>query len=490
MKKMLYLLLIAIGFATLVSCHGPMNMDNDILYFQIQGDFYFERGENSFLGVEEHPSSYFGLSSSTASYSNIRRMINNGVVNIPANAVKIEEMVNYFSYKYNKPIIDDLALSAEIYDSPWNANNKIVSIGIKTKEIDFSNKKTSNIVLLIDVSGSMAPNNKLPLLQESLKEFVATLDNQDTVSIVTYASGTNVVLEGAFGYEKAKINAVIEDLSASGSTHGSQGIQVAYELAKKYFVNDGHNRVIIGTDGDFNVGISSISGLEDFISEKRDEEKIYLSVLGFGYGNLRDDKLETLANAGNGTYAYIDTLTEAKKVLVEEMGGTLNIVAKDAKAKVEFNPEYVSSYRLLGYENRLFTEDSYNDAKTDSGEIGAGHTATAVYEIVLAETSSEEKSDKWLNVEVAYKDPESDEGKLAKLDVGLNNKLSSNEEDKVFIAAVIEFALILKGSQYKSDANLTNIINRIENLSSLNDDAYKREFLELVIKYQTNLNQK
>src|SRR5690606_194249 len=312
-----------------------------------------------------------------------RRKINNGVTNIPQGAVKIEEMVNYFSYDYEAPTDAALKVSAGMVDAPWNTNNKLVTIGVKAKEIDLTNKKPSNIVLLLDVSGSMVHETKLPLLQSAFKLFVESLDDNDVISIVTYASRDEVLLNGASGFEKTKIMAVIEDLEAGGSTAGAKGIQTAYEIAKENFIPNGHNRIIIGTDGDFNVGISSFSQLKSFISEKRDEEKIYLSVLGFGYGNLKDDNLETLANSGNGTYAYIDTITEARKVLVEEMGGTLNIVSKDTKTQVTFNPKYIKEYRLIGYENKMLSKQEYEDDKTDAGEIGAGHTTTAVYEVVL-----------------------------------------------------------------------------------------------------------
>jgi Ca-activated chloride channel family protein len=449
------------------------------------GDEYLEITENPFLSAEEHPDSYFSMDTSTASYANLRRMINQEVSEIPKNSVKIEEMVNYFSYDYTAPTGDNaLKISAQITDAPWNSANKLLTIGVKAKEIDLENKKPSNIVLLLDVSGSMAQANKLPLLQSAFKLFVETLDKNDTISIVTYASSDKVLLNGAKGFEKTRIMGVIEDLSASGSTAGAKGIQTAYMIAKENFIPNGHNRVIIGTDGDFNVGISSNEALKQFISEKRDEEKIYLSILGFGYGNYKDSKLETLANAGNGTHAYIDSITEARKVLVEEIGGNLNIVSKDTKVKVTFNSNYIEQYRLLGYENQMLTEDQYNDEKTDAGEIGAGHTTTAVYEIVLNEEPKLDEIEPWVDVQISFKDPETDESKVIDASFDNSSVLSNNNEDIIFISGVVEFGLILRNSEYKADANLDGIISRLDKLNCVKDDVYKKEFLELVKKYK------
>ena len=280
---------------------------------------------------------------------------------------------------------------------------------------------------------------------------------------------------------------IIDDLSAQGSTAGAKGIQTAYNIAKQNFIPNGHNRVILATDGDFNVGIFSIEGLKAFIQEKRDKEKIYLSVLGFGYGNLKDDKLETLATNGNGTYAYIDSITEARKVLVEEIGGTLNIIAKDVKTKVTFNPRYIKSYRQIGYENNKLTEEEYNNIKTDAAEIGAGCTATAVYEVILNEDDSVESTlgNDWFNVEISYKEPETDEPN--KISKGFDNTsiLSKNGEDIIFIGAVVEFGLILRDSKYKKDANINNIVARIQDLRCVQEDPYKKEFKELLLKYRS-----
>lgn len=489
MKKILYPLLIVSVLFFLTSCGAnSKNADYDTNIPGLEyepGDTYKEIRENPFIEVGTKPNSYFSLDTSTASYANLRRMINNRT-SIPKNSVKIEEMINYFSYDYEAPTTGALSISGQIVDAPWNSENKLLSIGVKAKEIDLTEKKPSNIVLLLDVSGSMSDSNKLPLLQSAFKLFVETLDDNDTISIVTYASRDQILLHGAKGFEKTKIMAVIEDLEAGGSTAGAKGIQTAYDLAEEYFIPNGHNRVIIGTDGDFNVGISTVGALEDFISKKRDEEKVYLSVLGFGYGNLKDNKLETLANAGNGTYAYIDTITEARKVLVEEMGGTLNIVSKDTKTKVTFNPKYVKEYRLLGYENQLLTEDEYNNDNTDAGEIGAGHTTTAIYELVLNTDENVESTleNGWLNVEIAYKEPTTDESNKVSKNIDNTSILSNDSEDIIFISAVAEFGLILRESPHKANADLDSLIARIQDLNCVEEDVYKKEFNELLLKYR------
>ncbi|MFA7435462.1 MAG: von Willebrand factor type A domain-containing protein [Bacilli bacterium] len=489
MKKILYPILLIVGLFILSSCSSYDDFDkglNDSPYFVENGDEYLEIRENPFLEVSKSPNSYFSLDTSTASYANLRRMINNQVTSIPKDSIKIEEMINYFSYDYDAPTEDALSISAQIVDAPWNSNNKLLSIGVKAKEVDLTNKKPSNIVLLLDVSGSMLAPNKLPLLQSAFKLFVENLDANDTISIVTYASSDKVLLNGVKGFEKNKILAVIEDLEAGGSTAGSKGIQTAYELAKANFIPNGHNRVIIGTDGDFNVGISTNEGLKNFISQKRDEEKIYLSVLGFGYGNLKDNNLEVLATSGNGTYAYIDSITEARKVLVDEIGGTLNIVSKDTKVKVTFDPSFIKEYRLIGYENQMLSEEEYNNNKTDAGEIGAGHTTTAIYELVLNTEDEVEKTldEGWVNVEISYKDPETEEDLKINKSIDDKSVLSRNEEDILFISAVAEFGLVLRDSKHKGTANLYSLISRIEELGCVKDDALKKEFLELVKKYK------
>ncbi|MDE6053202.1 MAG: VWA domain-containing protein, partial [Lachnospiraceae bacterium] len=386
--------------------------------------------EPGFQSVANNPLSTFSADVDTASYSNIRRMIEAGysLDAIPSGAVRIEEMLNYFSYDYRLPKKNEpFGVTTVLGDCPWNGDAKLLQIGLKTKEIDFSEAPDSNLVFLLDVSGSMYTDDKLPLLQKSFSMLVQELDRKDTVSIVTYAGSDRVILEGESGEHKEKIIEAINELEAGGSTNGSAGIETAYALAEQYFIKGGNNRVILATDGDLNVGASSESELHELITKKK-ESGVYLSVLGFGTGNIKDNKMEILADCGNGNYAYIDSISEAKKVLVEQMGAILVTVAKDVKLQVEFNPAYVKGYRLLGYENRALAAEDFDDDKKDAGEIGAGHMVTALYEIIPVDSEQEisetelkyqdNKSDagvkngEWLNLKIRYKEPDADESLL------------------------------------------------------------------------------
>ena len=337
--------------------------------------------ESGFKRVAENPLSTFSIDVDTAAYSNIRRMINRGEP-VREDAVRIEEMINYFKYDYKKPDGDvPFAVTTELSDCPWNPENQLMLVGIQAKEIDFDHRPMSNLVFLLDVSGSMYEEDKLPLVQKSFGLLTDELTENDRVSIVTYAGYEQVVLEGARGDEKVKIREALDSLTAGGSTAGEAGINKAYELAQKYFIAGGNNRVILATDGDLNVGVSSESELTKLIEEKK-KSGVHLSVLGFGTGNIKDNKMEALADNGDGNYGYVDNLMEAKKILVEEMGGTLITVAKDVKLQVEFNPSQVSGYRLIGYENRALADEDFNNDAVDAGEIGAGHRVTALYELV------------------------------------------------------------------------------------------------------------
>ena len=452
----------------------------------LAGEGYTEITENSFVNTTEKNTSYFSIDANTASYPNLRSIISKGY-NVPKDAVRIEEMLNYFNYDYETPEGDDiLALNASIFDTPYNKETKLLTIGLAAEEIDFSGVN-NNLVFLIDTSGSMFSDDKLPLVQQAFMMLAESLNPEDRVSIVTYAGSQKVALDGAFGYEKAKIMAVIDDLQAGGSTAGAAGINTAYQLAEKYFIEGGNNRVILATDGDFNVGVSSTKGLEDLISEKR-ASGVYFSVFGVGRGNLQSAKMETLALKGNGTYSYIDSVKEAKRALVDGIGGSIVTVAKDVKAGITFNPEYVESFRLIGYENKLLTEDEFNDSNTDAGELGSGHTVTVVYEIKM-------KNDDWMvydralslaDVIVRYKPTENAGGDAAEekeliLSV-TNGDYRLPSEENLFVASVIEFGLILRESEYKADANLEELLTTLESLD-LSKDEFKSEFRELVRKY-------
>lgn len=457
--------------------------------------------EAGFKSVANDPLSTFSADVDTASYSNVRRMIEQGYTmdEIPEGAVRIEEMLNYFSYDYNLPKKNEpFGVTTVIGDCPWNEEAKLLQIGLKTQEIDFSEAPDSNLVFLLDVSGSMTSDDKLPLLQKSFSMLVEELGEKDTVSIVTYAGSDRVVLQGESGDNKTRIIEAINALEAGGSTNGADGIGTAYALAEKYFIEGGNNRVILATDGDLNVGISSESGLKELVTEKK-ESGVFLSVLGFGTGNIKDNKMETLADCGNGNYAYIDTIGEAKKVLVEQMGATLVTVAKDVKLQVEFNPAYVKGYRLLGYENRALATEDFDDDKKDAGEIGAGHMVTALYEIVpvdsdqeIPETELKYQDDKktagvengeWLNLKIRYKEPDADESILKEYPVTQEAYTDKPSQDFYFAAAVAEFGLMLRDSEYKGDASFENVRALLKKVDTDEDD-YKDEFVYLVKKLQ------
>ena len=363
-------------------------------------------------------------------------------------------MLNYFTYDYKSPEGDDiLALNASIFNNPYNPETKLLTIGLAAEEIDFSGVQ-NNLVFLIDVSGSMNSEDKLPLVQQAFMMLTESLNPTDRISIVSYASGDSVALEGAYGYEKSKIMATIEDLSAGGSTAGSKGIYKAYELAEKYFIEGGNNRGILATDGDFNVGTVTTSGLELLISAKR-MSGVYFSGYGCGRGNIQSEKMETLALKGNGTYSYIDSVKEARRALVEGIGGSIVTVAKDVKAGITFNTDYVESFRLVGYENKLLTEEEFNDSNTDAGELGSGHTVTVVYEIKMKDEGVfvRESVEKLADVIIKYKPTENVGGNATdekELTLGVMNYHSTGapSDQDIFIASGVELALILRDSQY------------------------------------------
>ena len=447
---------------------------------------YTEIIENGFIKTESAPSSYFSIDANTASYPNLRSLIKGGYSNIPKDAVRVEEILNYFNYDYQTPTDSSvLSLTSSVFDTPFNSDTKLMTIGLAAQEVEFSGVR-NNLVFLIDVSGSMYSEDKLPLVQQAFMMLAENLNPEDRVSIVTYASGDSVPLAGAFGYEKQKIMAAVEDLTAGGSTAGSKGIRKAYALAEEYFIEGGNNRVILATDGDFNVGTVTTAGLEALISQKR-ESGIYLSVFGFGRGNLQSEKMETLALKGNGVYSYIDSVNEAKRALVEGVGGTMITVAKDVKAGITFNPKYIESYRLIGYENKLLTEEEFNDSNTDAGELGSGHTVTVVYEIKLTDKALA-AGEKLADVIVKYKPTENVGGDATSeqeitLTVATDAYHAEMTDTDAFVASVIEFALILRDSEYKVDSDLNALITRLSDLD-LSGDEFKMEFRELVIAYR------
>lgn len=449
--------------------------------------------ENSYKSVAAEPLSTFSIDVDTASYTNLRRMINEGW-EIPSDAVRIEEMINYFHYDYPEPKADEpFSVTTELSDCPWNEQTRLMLVGLKAPEIDLSDRSPMNLVFLIDVSGSMYSADKLPLVQKAFTMLTEELTPADRISIVTYAGSDSVLLEGADGGDKQTIVSAIESLEAGGSTAGAAGINTAYKIAEKYFISGGNNRIILATDGDLNVGISSEADLKKLVEKKR-ETGVYLSVLGFGTGNIKDNKMETLADNGNGNYSYIDSELEARKVLVEEMGGTLVTVAKDVKIQVEFNPAYIKGYRLIGYENRLLSAEDFEDDTKDAGEIGAGHTVTALYEVVMNDspmelTSSDLKysdtenkgteNGELLTVSLRYKEPDKDESKLLEYPVPESAYTPELPANLRFAGAVAEFGLCLRGSEYKGTATRESILDLLGGCDIAND-PYKTELAELV----------
>lgn len=461
-----------------------------------QQDFNTEEygyiSENGYKQVAQDPLSTFSVDVDTASYGNIRRMLRSGA-DIPEDAVRIEEMINYFNYDYPEPEGDQpFSVTTEYADCPWNEDSRLLLIGLQAKKIEFENRPVANFVFLLDVSGSMYADNKLPLVQKAFSMLTENLTSGDRVSIVTYAGYESVVLDGVPGDKTAMIVSALEDLEAGGSTAGAAGIEKAYELAEKNFIPGGINRVILATDGDLNVGISSESGLTRLIQEKK-KSGVHLSVLGVGTGNIKDNKMEALADNGDGNYNYLDSIFEAKKVLVEEMGGTLITVAKDVKIQVEFNPEQVSGYRLIGYENRLLNNEDFHDDKVDAGEIGAGHTVTALYEIIPAgsekgsgaglkyqakpETTG---SSELLTVSLRYKAPNGDTSKLLEYPVEADSYQAEFSENLSFAAAVAEFGMLLRHSENKGSSSYQSVMALAEPCVRRDSDGYRKEFLELV----------
>ncbi|HLO52608.1 MAG TPA: von Willebrand factor type A domain-containing protein [Kamptonema sp.] len=456
--------------------------------------------ENPFERVSNNALSTFGIDVDTASYSNIRRFISSGVLP-PKDAVRLEELINYFTYDYPQPKGDrPFSITTEVAQTPWNSKHKLVHIGLQGKSISTQNLPPNNLVFLIDVSGSMNSPDKLPLVKASLKYLVNELRDKDRVTIVVYAGAAGLVLPPTPGNQKEKILNAIEQLEAGGSTAGGAGIELAYKMAKENLLKQGNNRVILATDGDFNVGTSSDAELVRLIEEKR-EQGVLLTVLGFGTGNLQDAKMEQLADKGNGNYAYIDSMLEAKKVLVNQMGGTLFTIAKDVKIQVEFNPAKVQAYRLIGYENRRLQNQDFNDDKKDAGELGAGHSVTALYEIIPVGVESDVKlsevdelkyqqttvapnayqTDELMQVKLRYKKPSETTSELIKQSViDRSIKLENASVNFRFSAAVAAFGMVLRDSEYKGEANFDEVLKLANQSKGEDKEGYRAEFIRLV----------
>jgi secreted protein with Ig-like and vWFA domain/anti-sigma factor RsiW len=462
------------------------------------GERYQPIVENPFREVAAAPLSTFGMDADTASYANARRFLREGSLP-PRDAVRLEELVNYFPYDYAGPKgREPFAANVEVSDCPWNPEHRLVRIGLKARESDVRERPRANLVFLVDVSGSMSPDNKLPLVQRSLRLLLDQLDPKDQVGVVTYAGEANVALEPTPVSRKAEIQQAIDALRAGSGTHGSAGIERAYAMATNRFIAGGVNRVVLCTDGDFNLGLTRREDLLDLITAKA-KSGVFLSVLGYGSDNLRYDTAELLADRGNGNYSYIDSFTEARKVLKQEVRGTLQTVAKDAKIQVEFNPARVVSWRLLGYENRVLADRDFNDDKKDAGEVGAGHSVTALYEIVpaagrkpgvdplrYAKAEATPKSqtahgDELLNLKVRYKEPEADTSRLLEVPVrDPDHDASAATADFKFAAAVVGYGLMLRDSPQKGDLTWDKVLKLAEEGLGPDREGYRAEFIDLV----------
>lgn len=456
--------------------------------------------ENNFLPAKQNPLSTFSIDVDRASYSNVRRFIEQGTLP-PADAVRLEEMVNYFDYDYQQPDNEDpVAVYTEMSACPWNNKHRLIHIGLKGKEIPVDNLPAANLVFLVDVSGSMQEQNKLPLVKASLKLLTDQLRDKDRVAIVTYAGAAGIALESTAGSKKEKIKEAIDKLDAGGGTAGAAGILQAYKIAHENFMgNGGNNRVILATDGDFNVGVSSDEALVSLIEKER-KSNIFLTVLGFGTGNYKDFKMQQLADKGNGNHAYIDNMNEARKMLVKEFGSSLFTIAKDVKLQIEFNPKKVNAYRLIGYENRMLQKEDFNNDEKDAGEMGSGHTVTALYEIIpfgvkdgFADVDAlkyqhepktkmtTDLTNEIMTIKLRYKKPESNISKLITRAILDENKSIENTSDNFrFSASVAEFGLLLRNSQYKENSDYKHVIALAENAKGDDKEGYRAEFINLV----------
>ncbi|WP_336830340.1 vWA domain-containing protein [Sphingobacterium multivorum] len=454
--------------------------------------------ENKFINPRKEPLSTFAADVDAASYSNVRRFINSGTLP-EKDAVRVEEMINYFQYQVAGPKNGEpVNIVTELTMAPWNTTHQLMRVTLKAKDIPTANLKASNLVFLIDVSGSMMGPGRLPLVKASLKMLVDQLRAVDHVAIVTYAGSAGVKLESTPGDEKMKIKSAIEELEAGGSTAGAAGIKKAYEIAKQQFIKGGNNRIILASDGDFNVGESSDESMEELIA-KESKSGVFLTVLGYGMGNLKDSKMEILADKGHGNYAYIDNISEARKAMVTEFGGTLFTVAKDVKIQVEFNPSYVQAYRLVGYENRLLEAEDFNDDQKMGGDMGVGHVVTALYEIVpvgvesgmvgtvdplkyqqQADPVAERRNAELATVKFRYKEPEGEKSKLQQKVIGTTvTELNRVSEDLQFATAVAELGLLLRDSDFKQKASFDQLIARAKASKGKDEEGYRAEFIRM-----------
>ncbi len=504
MKKVLCILLICLMAIGLISCsksskwEGNNKAPNDEYPNHMTGamdqDSNYEKNpgnadnavikENPFISVSEQKVSTFSADVDTASYTYLRKLIAQGrtleeIRQFAQGSLRTEEMVNYFDYQYAAPEGNDLfGKTVSIAKTPWNSETYLMVLGLQAKQVEKLQK--NNLVFLIDVSGSMASDDKLPLLQRSFSYLTEQLSDDDIVSIVTYSGKEAVVLRGCEGNRTGDILSAIQSLKASGSTNGQSGLQKAYELARENFISDGNNRIIMASDGDLNVGISSPEELKNYISGKRNEG-IYLSVLGFGSGNFRDDNMSALAQNGNGVYYYIDGDAEARRIFGDGLLSTLYTVGKDVKLQITFDENYVSEYRLIGYENRMLSEEDFIDDTKDAGEVGSGHTLTVCYELKLKnDTAFAEESSPWMTLAIRHKNPDSEISILKEYKIGKEAYTETPDEDFQFVSTVIEFSMILRNSKYRNPQRTMTIL--AEELEAHNPTGNRAEFLAMIQK--------
>ena len=480
--------------------HGlPRVMMDQVYVAEPNTEEYEGLEENIFHGADRKPLSTFSIDVDAASYSNLRRFISNGV-RPPQDAVRIEEMINYFDYDYHQPQGNHpFSVYTEVGRAPWNEKHLLIHIGLQGKEIPMEDLPPANLVFLIDVSGSMNEPNKLPLVKKSFQMLVDQLRSEDHVAIVVYAGAVGTVLEPTPGSEKRKIINAIEALRPGGSTAGAAGLRLAYALAREHYKQNGNNRIILATDGDFNVGESSDEAMEDLIEEKR-KEGVFLTVLGYGMGNLKDSKMEILADKGNGNYAYIDNLNEARKVLVSEFGGTLFTIATDVKLQVEFNPARVKAYRLIGYENRKLNDEDFHNDRKDAGDLGSGHAVTALYEIIPVGVRSDfyaiddlkyqssssipaaKNTRDWLTVKLRYKHPGNSRSDILEHIVNAEPE-SDVSNNFAWSACVAAFGMILRESAYVEDMDYKDVVDLAQRARGNDTEGYRSEFISMVKTY-------
>ncbi len=448
----------------------------------IKPEYYGKFIENEFIKTADENVSTFSADVDTASYSYFRRLVNAGysldeLIATAGNSIRTEEMINYFDYNYPEPKNGELfSATAQIAPCPWNEEAQLLILGLQAKEIELAAK--NNLVFLIDVSGSMRSADKLELLKTAFAHLIDKLGEDDTISIVTYAGDERVVLEGCEGSKKEKILKAVKSLDANGSTNGEAGLKKAYQIAEKYYIPEGNNRIILASDGDLNVGMSSVSEIENFVSEKRNSG-VFMSVLGFGTGNYKDQKMETIADKGNGVYYYIDSETEAEKVFGTDLFSTLYTIAKDVKLQLTFSPEHVKEYRLVGYENRLLNKEDFADDTKDAGELGAGHTVTVCYELIFTDSNEQPDGGYIMELDVRYKEPDGEKSTLEEYNFGIEVLTDKPSDDFKFICAVIETSMIIHESEYIGGTTLEDVKAELDEIS-VDGNEYKEQFRELI----------